>query len=245
MDKILELSLKEYNEITSQKILGEGQCGIVYEYQDDKIIKLWHQKVMELEVLISQFNFDFTDFYYKIKAILDCNIISTNFIFPETLVYYKDQFSGYIRKKINGQDFTKEQFLHFDLERFYQELEIIEQEIIKLSLEHQIVIHDVKFANMMISQNKKHLYITDTDLYFIMPDEDKEKIKQRNIKVFNNLFYKALNNTKIITQESRIREILVKALTENLSFAQFIYAILENKDDNIHTFEDIKTYSLR
>ncbi len=245
MDRFVELSKDEYAEITSHQCLGEGQCGKVYELDEKNIIKLWHPQIINGTILISNIPFDFTDFYYQISALVNKGIESDAFIFPMHLVFYLDQFYGYIAKKVIGNDFTDEDFLNLNLETLYNEIKKIQEEIIRLSLEYHLAIKDIKFANMILEQENKNLWILDTDLYLLLPKENKNNICQKNLKNFNVMFFRAFvrNNVANYITNYKVRNLLNDFL--NTQFSDFLYCILENKEDKIQTFQDIKTYSLK
>lgn len=246
MDRFVELSKEEYAEITSHPCLGEGQCGKVYELDEKNVIKLWHPKITSGVMSISNKLVDFTDFYYKISALVNKGIESNAFIFPTHLVFYLDQFYGYIAKKVIGNNFTDEAFLNLNLEKLYNEIKKIQEEIIRLSLEYHLAIKDIKFANMILEQENENLWILDTDLYLLLPKEDKDNICKTNLKNFNVMFFRAFvsnNITNHVINNNKVRNLLNDFL--NTQFSDLLYCILENKEDSINSLQDIKTYSLK
>ncbi len=246
MDRYVELSKEEYAAITSHQCLGEGQCGKVYELDEKRIIKLWHPQIINEAILISNISFDFIDFYYKINALVNSCIESDSFIFPTHLVFYLNQFYGYIAKKVIGNNFTNEVFLNLNLEKLYNEIKKIQKEIIRLSLEYHLAIKDIKFANMILEKENENLKILDTDLYLLLPKEDKDNILKANLKNFNVMFFRAFvrnNITNHVINNNKVRNFLNDFL--NTQFSDLLYCILENKEDNINSLQDIKTYSLK
>lgn len=229
----LELTSDRIEEIKNREILGSGHFSNVYEYDDNNIIKLWNDKTILIE-----------DSERLLSNILDLDIESDIFLFAKDIVYCNDEFIGYTRKKVDGQVLSEDFLLDYTLEDLYNLLKEIEVEIFRLSLEYDLKMADLKFANMMYDNNLDRVNIIDTDLYRI--NKDFPDLAGYNLHLFNKSWIIHFIRLELMNYISNpvVKKYLANLMQDNIRFSDLLYIILEEKKDHINSFRDIKKYTL-
>jgi serine/threonine protein kinase len=124
--------------------LAEGGEGIIYEYNDN-IIKIYKNNV------------DKNEKYNKLQLLMNKNLPS-NVIAPIDIVYNKNQFVGFMMKKVEGEEFKR-----LSNKKFIQINNIKSKDVLKMLV-------DIK--NILITLHNQNIFISDLNDCNILFDKN-------------------------------------------------------------------------
>lgn len=206
--------------------IDEGRCGICYELESGEILKLF-KKSKELDRLL--------DYEYFLKYLND------SIIFPQKFIIKRNQFKGYVTKKVNGEPFDKSLMI-YNIDSLHNHTITLEKDIDFIS-KGNIKMRDVHSSNVFYDGNR--ICVIDPDMYQIV-NLDSEDLFYINIKTIKelilDLLYLKIRETKAPFTDSiynELRKYVMNDYEINCMILEY-RRILENYyQRKITKFEDI------
>ena len=192
-----------------KKHFDEGRSGVCYELENGEVLKLFKRNKEAKELS-------------KYEYFL--NYLNDSIIFPQKFIIKRNQFRGYITKKVKGESFDKSLMIH-NIDKLYNHTITLEKNIDFIS-QGKIKMRDVHANNVFYDGNK--ICIIDPDKYQVV-SLNSEDLFYINIKTIKELILELLY-LKICKSEVSFKDSLYNELRKYvMNDYEINYMILEYK----------------
>ncbi len=202
-------------ELKKMHQLGRGACSIVYQYDENLVIKALNEKGLEMH--------NEEEFSNLI------GIENDTFIFPQSRVKIDGKFQAYTMEYVEGTKLD-ENIEQIQIQKLKLAIKKVENDLVKLASD-KILIKDLNQGSIMWDAQKEDIKIIDTDFFEKNENITEKQCYAANINSFNNILEMELGILN--GQETKLSKYLQKNEEYNKLYRKYLISPLNGKNISI------------